>query len=118
MKTSERGIPMKETMRIKDHPILGPRSKKRKVLIEVDGRKIEAEEDEPIAAALTAVGVSVFHHTKKKGSPRGLFCAIGRCSDCFMIVDGIPNTRTCVTPVREGMKIETQHGLGQWKVGS
>jgi hypothetical protein len=35
-----------------------------------------------------------------------------------MIVDGIPNTRTCVTPVREGMKVETQHGLGQWKVGS
>jgi predicted molibdopterin-dependent oxidoreductase YjgC len=118
MKTSERGIRMKETMRITNHPILAQRSKKRKVFIEVDGRRIKAEEDEPIAAALTAAGIFVFHRTKKKSSPRGLFCAIGRCSDCFMIVDGIPNTRTCVTPVREGMKIETQHGLGQWKASS
>jgi predicted molibdopterin-dependent oxidoreductase YjgC len=109
---------MKETMRIKDHPILGSKTKGRKVFIEVDGRRIEAEEHEPIAAALTAAGIFVFHLSKKTSSPRGLFCAIGRCSDCFMIVDGIPNTRTCVTPVREGMKVETQHGLGQWKVGS
>ncbi len=118
MKSCEKGIPMKETMRIKDHPVLGPRSKKRKVFFEVDGRKIEAEEGEPIAAALIAAEIFVFHRTKKKSSPRGLFCAIGRCSDCFMIVDGIPNTRTCVTPVREGMKIETQHGLGHWKTDS
>lgn len=103
-------------MRITNHPILGLKAERKKVIIEVDGRRMEAEEDEPIAAALTAQGISVFHYTKKTGSPRGLFCAIGRCSDCFMIVDGIPNTRTCVTPVREGMKIETQRGLGEWKV--
>ena len=89
-------------MRIKNHPVLGPLAKKKKVMIELDGRKIEAEDNEPIAAALMAQGISVFHRTKKTGSPRGLFCAIGRCSDCFMIVDGIPNTRTCVTPVRNG----------------
>ncbi len=103
-------------MRIKNHPILGPAASKKKVMIYVDGRQIEAQENEPIAAALMARGISVFHRTKRTGSPRGLFCAIGRCSDCFMIVDGIPNTRTCVTPVRSGMEIETQHGLGQWKV--
>ena len=109
---------MKETMRIKSHPVLGERTKRKKVFIEVDGRKLEPEEHEPITAALTAAGSFVFPRTERKDLPRGLFCAIGRCSDCFMIVDGIPNTRTCVTPVREGMKIETQHGLGQWKVGS
>jgi predicted molibdopterin-dependent oxidoreductase YjgC len=103
-------------MRIERHPILGPREEKKKVMIEVDGRRMEVEENESIAAALTAQGISVFHYTKKTGSPRGLFCAIGRCSDCFMIVDGVPNTRTCVTSVREGMKIETQRGLGEWKV--
>ena len=103
-------------MRIKNHPILGPEANGKTAIIEVDGRQIEAHENEPIAAALMAHGISVFHRTKKTASPRGLFCAIGRCSDCFMIVDGIPNTRTCVTPVRNGMKIETQYGLGQWKV--
>lgn len=103
-------------MRIETHPILGKRRRKRRVVIEFDGEMIEAEEGEPIAAALMAVGISVFYYTKKNGDPRGLFCAIGRCSDCSMIVDGIPNTRTCVTPVRAGMKIETQHGIGEWKL--
>jgi hypothetical protein len=31
-----------------------------------------------------------------------------------MIVDGIPNTRTCITPVRDQMKVQTQHGAGTW----
>jgi len=29
-----------------------------------------------------------------------------------MIVDGKANVRTCITPVREGMVVETQHGYG------
>ena len=102
-------------MRIDAHPVLGKRERKEKVFIEVDGRRVEAEAEEPIASALMAAGISVFHFTKRTDSPRGVFCAIGRCSDCFMIVDGVPNTRTCVTPVRAGMKIETQRGLGEWK---
>ncbi len=103
-------------MRIEIHPILGKKEKKRKVLIEVNGKNIEAEEGEPISAALMAAGVCVFHYTKKNRAPRGFFCAVGRCSDCLMIVDGIPNIRTCVTPVRAKMKIETQYGIGEWKV--
>ncbi len=30
-----------------------------------------------------------------------------------MVVDGVPNVRTCVTPLTAGMKVETQHGKGQ-----
>jgi hypothetical protein len=60
-------------MRITNHPILGQRSKKRKVFIEVDGRKIEAEKGEPIAAALTAAEIFLFQRTNKKSSPRRLF---------------------------------------------
>jgi hypothetical protein len=29
-----------------------------------------------------------------------------------MVVDGLPNVRTCVTPARDGMVIETQVGRG------
>jgi hypothetical protein len=28
-----------------------------------------------------------------------------------MIVDGKPNIRTCVTPLKAGMKVETQYGV-------
>ncbi|MBS7645737.1 MAG: (2Fe-2S)-binding protein [Candidatus Bathyarchaeia archaeon] len=102
-------------MRIYDHPILGGLREKRKVSIEVDGEIIEAYEGEPIAAALLAAGIRTFRHTLRENKPRGLFCAIGRCTDCVMTVDGIPNIRTCVTPVREGMRVETQVGLGKWR---
>jgi aerobic-type carbon monoxide dehydrogenase small subunit (CoxS/CutS family) len=102
-------------MRVEDHPILGAREKPPTVRIEVDGQIIEAIAGEPISAALLAAGKTVFRYTRKRHEPRGVFCAIGRCTDCMMVVDGFPNVRTCVTPVRAGMKIQTQHGLGEMK---
>lgn len=101
-------------MRVLDHPILGTAELGREVTIEVDGQPVQAHEGEPIAAALMAAGLRVLRHTVKRHEPRGVFCAIGRCTDCAMTVDGRPNVRTCVTPVREGMRIETQDGLGAW----
>ncbi len=102
-------------MRVKHHPILGEDRRKEDATIIVDGRKIKAIAGEPIAAALMAAGIRVFRKTPKKNQPRGVFCAIGRCTDCVMTVNGIPNVRTCVTPVEDGMVIETQNGLGKWR---
>lgn len=101
--------------RVIEHPILGPLPPAREVDIEIDGRIIAAREGEPIAAALAAAGIGAMHYTHKHNRPRGIFCAVGRCQDCVMIVDGIPNTRTCITPVRDQMKIQTQHGAGAWE---
>jgi len=102
-------------MRIISHPILGELEERRKVIIEFDGKPIEVYEDESIASALMAAGIKVLRYTTKYNEPRGVFCAIGKCTDCMMMVDGIPNVRTCVTPVKSGMKIETQNGLGHWE---
>ena len=52
-------------------------------------------------------------YTAKTHEPRGVFCAIGRCTDCVMIVDDMPNVRTCITPLEEGMKVETQYGVSK-----
>jgi len=101
-------------MRIEDHAILGKLPPGKLVEIEFDGKKLEAVEGEPIAAALLAQGIRVFRKTPKSGEPRGLFCAIGRCNDCVMTVNGVPNIRTCVTPVEAGMKIQFQVGRGQY----
>jgi len=102
-------------LRIVDHPILGKMERKKETYIFLDGKKIPAYEGEPIAAALAAAGIRVSRLTSKYNEPRGIFCAIGRCTDCVMTVDGQPNIRTCVTLVKEGMKVETQKGLGKWK---
>ncbi len=101
-------------MRIEDHPILGRVERGKEIALTVDGKSVVAFEGEPIAAALMAVGRRVFHYTTKRREPRGVFCAMGRCTDCIMIVNGQPNVRTCVTPARDGMIIETQIGRG-WR---
>ncbi len=101
-------------MRVKVHPILGEAEWGKKITLLVDGQPIEAFEGEPIATALIAAGYRAFRRTPKRHEPRGVFCALGRCTDCVMTVDGQPNVRTCVTPARDKMVIETQVGLGRW----
>ena len=96
--------------RITEHPILGTYDKGRKVTFTHDGKTLEGYEGEPIAEALKAKGVLVHRYTAKRKEPRGMFCAIGRCTDCVMVVNGQPKVRTCVTPLKEGMTIETQYG--------
>jgi len=101
-------------VRIQDHPILGPAPEAGEVTILVDGRPLRALEGEPIAAALLAAGISVFRTTRKRQEPRGYYCGLGRCTDCVMTVNGVPHVRTCVTPVEDGMRVDTPQGLGRW----
>ena len=97
--------------RIEEHPILGTYKKGRKVKFFFDGKELSGYEGEPIAVALKAAGLMVHRYTQKEHKPRGVFCAIGRCTDCVMVVDGVPNIRTCVTPLQEGMVVKTQYGV-------
>jgi predicted molibdopterin-dependent oxidoreductase YjgC len=99
-------------MRIERHPVIQGFNKGKRVSFDFDGSEYEGCEGEPIAAALRANGVLVHRYTAKKAEPRGMFCAIGRCTDCVMVVDGKPNVRTCITPLVQGMRIQTQYGLG------
>ena len=98
-------------MRIQEHPILGEYKKGKPVRFTFDGKNITGYEGESIAAALKAAGVMIHRYTAKRHRPRGIFCAVGRCTDCVMIVDGQPNVRTCVTELKEGMDVKTQHGV-------
>ena len=100
--------------RVLDHPILGRQSPAKTLRITVDGKKIKAREGEMIIAALLSAGIRVNRFTSKYNEPRGIFCGVGQCTDCVMIVNGIPNVRACVSPVEEGMVIETQYGEGKW----
>ena len=103
-------------MRIKEHPILDYERGK-KVTFSYNGQTVEGYESETIAAALHAAGVRKLGESSQLHRPRGLFCAIGNCSSCFMTVNGEPNVRVCVTRLEEGMVVEEQHGKGEVKVG-
>ncbi|MBL7118975.1 (2Fe-2S)-binding protein [Candidatus Bathyarchaeota archaeon] len=101
-------------MRVIDHPILGKLPEERRVIVTYNGEPLMAIEGEPILATLIAHGIKQCRTTRERGEPRWFYCGIGRCTDCVMTVNGVPNVRTCITPVEAGMKIETQTGLGKW----
>lgn len=81
----------------------------RLVSVVVDGESVDAYEGESVAAAVMADRGPELRQTERK-EPRGYFCGMGVCFDCVMIVNGVPNTRTCVTWVRDGMTVEHQIG--------
>lgn len=101
--------------RIEEHPVLGSAPEREVVTVTVDGRKIAGFDSEPIAATLLAHGIRMFRAMPQSDEPRGLFTGIGRSSDELMIVDGELNVPVTTTPLRAGMIIETQRGLGQWR---
>lgn len=74
------------------------------------GETLDASAGKSVAAALTDAGHRVFRETIT-GAPRGMFCGMGVCQDCLVTVDGVPNQRACMTPVRPGMSVEQQAPL-------
>jgi len=82
-----------------------------RVVVTLDGRPVIAYEGESVAALLLAEGITATRVTRG-GEPRGVYCGMGVCFDCLVVVDGVPNTRACMTPVADGMVIRRQEGLG------
>ena len=80
------------------------------VTIDINGKPVTAYLGESVATALLAEEI-VAMRTTTLGESRGVFCGMGVCFDCLVVVDGKPNTRACMTWVKEGMDIRTQDGL-------
>ena len=91
-------------MRITEHPILDF-NRGKPVTFTFNGTPVQAFDNETIAVALHAAGIRILSHSTKKHRPRGLYCAIGNCASCIMIVDGIDNVKSCVEHVRDGMVV-------------
>jgi sarcosine oxidase, subunit alpha len=100
---------MPNDMRLKKHPFLTDEQGKRHwVSITVDGRPLAALEGESLAAALWAGGYIALRHDHGSDTFRGMYCGIGHCSECRVSVDGIPDVRSCLVLVRNGMRVSLQ----------
>jgi hypothetical protein len=77
----------------------------------VDGEPVVAYPGETIAAALIAAGRQRMRATTRRGEPRGLYCGMGVCFECVMVVNGQPNVRACMAAVAPGMRVAAQRGL-------
>lgn len=87
--------------------LLPPVQRGEPITVTLNGQPVIAFAGETVAAVLLAAGRRVLRHTLKNGAPRGLFCGMGVCFECLVTVDGAPNIRACLTPVTDGMAIET-----------
>jgi predicted molibdopterin-dependent oxidoreductase YjgC len=63
-----------------------------------------------VGAALLAQGDRILRKTRFNEKGRGIFCGIGVCFDCLVVIDGISNQRACITEIKAGMKVQTQVG--------
>ena len=80
------------------------------VQITVDGQPLNALPGQTVAAALMAAGRDSWRTTRSAGDPRGVFCGIGACFDCLVIVNGTPDVRACQRTIHPGDTITTQPG--------
>ena len=95
--------------RITRHPVLDEPSA-RKVDFTLNGRPVEGIEGEAVSSSLFALGVHVFGHHHSDESAQGMFCANGQCSQCTLLINGIPR-KSCIVPLEAGMKVKTLEGL-------
>lgn len=72
-----------------------------------NGREFSGLEGQSIAAALIAADQRELRKTRFESSSRSIFCGIGICFDCVVVVDGIANQRSCLIEIKDGMKVES-----------
>lgn len=77
------------------------------ITLYLDGQPLRVPANANLAAALMTHGLRTFRHNPAGGAPRAPYCMMGACFECLVEVDGIPNTQSCLTRVRDGMQVRT-----------
>lgn len=85
-------------------------SSARDLAVTVDGARISVRPGQTVAAVLLELGRTSWRSTRLHGRPRGLFCGIGVCFDCLVVVNGVPDVRACQRVVAADDVITVQRG--------
>lgn len=80
------------------------------IRVRVDGRDVPAVRGQTVAGLLLEHGRASWRTTRGQGRPRGIFCGIGVCYDCLVVVNGTPDVRACQRVLADGDDIRVQHG--------
>lgn len=76
------------------------------VVIDVDGKEIIARPGDSVAVALLTAGILTLRHSPRSGTPRGIFCLMGSCQECLVIIDA-KRRLACETIVQDRMSVRT-----------
>lgn len=79
------------------------------VTITFDGEKLTGVAGQSIAGVILASGRLGFRRTSERDKPRGVFCGIGVCFDCLVVLDGVEDVRSCQRRAKDGDTVTTQH---------
>ena len=100
---------MDTSARITSHPIIDIVDR-HAISFTFNGTRLSAKEGEVVSSALFAHGIHEFGHHPRDGSPQGIFCVNGQCSQCLVIADGVP-VKACMTLVQKDMDVRSCEGL-------
>jgi len=87
-------------------------SRGKEIELTIDDQIVTAHEGESVASIMMVEG-KVAMRTTTDGDPRGVFCGMGVCFDCLVVVNDVPNIRACMTWAQGGMRVNTQRGLSK-----
>jgi len=77
------------------------------VRIEVAGEPVDGLAGQTIAGILMAGG-RLSWRLSRTGRPRGVFCGIGVCFECLIVVNGLRDVRACQRRAVDGDRVELQ----------
>ena len=80
---------------------------KEKITFTYNGDEFTCESGQSIAAGLIASDNRELRKTRFGNEPRSIFCGIGICFDCVVVIDGVANQRSCLIEAKPGMKVES-----------
>ena len=79
---------------------------RRRLAFFVDGEEVPALDGDTVLTALLAAGRGLGPAPDSR-RPRGGFCLIGACQDCWVRAEDGRPLRACTTPVADGMRLRT-----------
>ncbi len=83
------------------------------VRLTVDGVETVADAGETVAAVLLRTAPYFTRTSPVGGGRRAPYCMMGVCFECLAIIDGVTSVQSCLTPVRDGMRVERQIVKGE-----
>jgi len=89
-----------------------PANQTETINIILNGQSLQVTKGISVAAVALSQNLGFTRTTPVSASKRAPFCMMGVCYDCLMVINGRANQRACSTMVQEGMRIETQQGVG------
>lgn len=75
------------------------------VSLTINGKAVQVPAGISVAAAIARAGAP-FRHALA-GPRRAPFCGMGVCFECRVRIDGRAQQRSCMLPVRDGMRVES-----------